>query len=114
MLGVRGEMEYLKRRDETGVLLRTSVQVPMPWARSVVVCALNYNAGGPLSIDDAETGTGWIGRYAWSGRAVDPNDAIGVIAGLRATDYHEELLGRLRYMEAALLERVTCRTPMLC
>ena len=48
--GRAGEMEYLKRRDERGVLLRSAVQVAIPWARSVVVCGLNYNAGGPLSI----------------------------------------------------------------
>ena len=47
--GRAGEMEYLKRRDEQGVLLRSGVQVAMPWARSVIVCALNYNAAGPLS-----------------------------------------------------------------
>ena len=67
--GRAGEMEYLKRRDEQGVLLRSGVQVAMPWARSVIVCALNYNASGPLSIDKAPPGTGWIARYAWSGQA---------------------------------------------
>src|SRR5882757_6795003 len=35
--GRAGEMEYLKRRDEQGVLLRSGVQVAMPWARSVIV-----------------------------------------------------------------------------
>jgi epoxyqueuosine reductase len=64
--GRAGEMEYLTRRDEQGVLLRSAVQVAMPWARSVIVCALNYNAVGPLSIDSAPAGTGWIARYAWS------------------------------------------------
>ena len=42
--GRAGEMEYLKRRDEAGTLVRSALQVAMPWARSVVVCALNYNA----------------------------------------------------------------------
>src|ERR1700730_18289639 len=67
--GRAGEMEYLKRRDEQGVLLRSGVQVAMPWARSVIVCALNYNAAGPRSIDNAPSDTGWIARYAWSGQA---------------------------------------------
>src|SRR5260370_10807088 len=67
--GRAGEMDYLKRRDEQGVLLRSGVQVAMPWARSVIVCALNYNAAGPLSIESAPSGTGWIARYAWSGQA---------------------------------------------
>jgi len=111
--GRAGEMEYLKRRDEAGVLLRSAVQVAMPWARSVVVCALNYNAGGPLSIESADAGAGWIGRYAWSGRTAEGDAASqegGVVAGLAATDYHEELLARLRKMETALLEKVECET----
>ena len=58
--GRAGEMEYLKRRDEQGVLLRSGVRVAMPWARSVIVCALNYNSDAPRSVDDAEEGTGWI------------------------------------------------------
>jgi epoxyqueuosine reductase len=37
--GRAGEMEYLKRRNEEGVLLRSGVQVAMPWARSGIVCA---------------------------------------------------------------------------
>jgi len=111
--GRAGEMEYLKRRDDAGVLLRSSVQVAMPWAKSVVVCALNYNAGGPLSIEPANVGLGWIGRYAWSGQLPDGSEKVGepgVAEGLEATDYHEELLGRLRRMEAALLERAECET----
>ncbi len=100
--GRAGEMEYLKRRDERGVLLRSGVQVAMPWAQSVIVCALNYNSAAPLSIDGAENGTGWIARYAWSGK--------GSEAGLLPTDYHDELLGRLRVVEAALRELYGCET----
>ncbi len=109
--GRAGEMEYLKRRDEEGLLLRRSVQAAIPWARSVVVCALNYNAGGPRSIDPAEAGTGWIGRYAWSGKgsAVD-GASKGVVSGLAPTDYHQELLARLKKIEAALLQKVECTT----
>ena len=106
--GRAGEMEYLKRRDEQGVLLRSSVQVAMPWARSVIVCALNYNAAGPHSIDSAPPGTGWIARYAWSGQPVaagtNPADE------LLPTDYHDQLLGRLRRVEAAVRERFPCET----
>ena len=97
--GRAGEMEYLKRRDADGALLRTSARVALPWARSVLVCALNYNAEGARSIDPAEIGAGWIARYAWLG------DAEG-----RATDYHDELLARLRKVEAALRERVACES----
>jgi epoxyqueuosine reductase len=103
--GRAGEMEYLKRRDDQGVFLRSAVQVAMPWARSVIVCALNYNATGPLSIDKAPSDTGWIARYAWSGRAAgkDPDE-------LAPTDYHDQLLNRLRHVESALRGRIPCET----
>ena len=97
--GRAGEMAYLARRDEAGELLRRSAQVAMPWARSVIVCALNYNAEGPLSIDAADAGAGWIARYAWLG------DAAG-----RATDYHTELLQRLKKVEAELHALTGCES----
>ena len=106
--GRAGEMEYLKRRDEQGVLLRSGVQVAMPWARSVIVCALNYNAAGPLSIDSAPSGTGWIARYAWSGQAAAGTSTT--TDELVPTDYHDQLLGRLRQVEAAVRERFPCET----
>ena len=121
--GRAGEMEYLKRRDDQGVLLRSGVQVAMPWARSVIVCALNYNAAGPLSIDSAPSGTGWIARYAWSGRATNPETATAKestaatgsatatnMAELAPTDYHDQLFSRLQRIEAALHERLPCET----
>jgi epoxyqueuosine reductase len=120
--GRAGEMDYLKRRDEQGVLLRSAVHVAMPWARSVIVCAFNYNASGPLSIDSAPSGTGWIARYAWSGRAASPenvasiestateNAAASPTTELIPTDYHDQLLIRLRHVESALQQRFTCET----
>ena len=104
--GRAGEMEYLKRRDDQGVLLRSGVQVAMPWARSVIVCALNYNASGPLSIDGAPSGTGWIARYAWSGQAGTDVSTDELVP----TDYHDQLLSRLRQVEAAVRERFPCET----
>ena len=101
--GRAGEMEYLKRRSEDGVLLRSGVQAAIPWARSVIVCAFNYNADAVTSIAPAPAGTGWIARYAWSGRTLDDGE-------VRPTDYHEELLGRLRRLEAAVKERVQGET----
>jgi epoxyqueuosine reductase len=103
--GRAGEMEYLKRRDDRGVLLRTGVQVAMPWARSVIVCALNYNAGGPHSIEGAANDAGWIARYAWSG-----STAATGFDDLIPTDYHDELLQRLRRVESALKQRLACET----
>lgn len=101
--GKAGEMEYLKRRDEAGRLVRGAVGIAIPWARSVVVCAMNYNVDAPKSIDEAPRGAGWIGRYAWSGRRAADGQMV-------ATDYHDELLGRLRRIEAALLLRAECTT----
>ena len=103
--GRAGEMDYLKRRRDDGLLLRSNVQAAIPWARSVIVCALNYNADAPRSIDPAREGTGWIARYAWSGRREDPTSSE-----LAPTDYHNELLTRLRSIESALCERVPCET----
>jgi epoxyqueuosine reductase len=94
--GHAGEMDYLKRRNEQGELLRSQVQAAIPWARSVIVCAANYNAPGPLSIDPAPPATGWVARYAWAGQ---PDVATGT---LRPSDYHDTLLSRLRAFEAAL------------
>jgi len=100
--GRAGEMDYLKRRDATGTLVRSSLKTAIPWARSVIVCALDYGSPQPLSIDPALPATGWIGRYAWSGLRLLDNTLI-------PTDYHVELLAGLRLLEARLLELVPCQ-----
>jgi len=92
--GRAGEMEYLKRVDDGGGLVRGSLRRAMPWARSVMVFAVNYNAQGPLSVDEAEAGAGWIARYAWSGDGEGPSD------------YHDVLLPKLKVVERELRERV--------
>ena len=46
--GHAGEMDYLKRRDEQGTLLRGNLRVAIPWARSAIVCAMSYNFAAPL------------------------------------------------------------------
>jgi epoxyqueuosine reductase len=98
--GHAGEMEYLKRADEAGDYVRGDLRRSMPWARSVLVCALNYNAAAPLSIDPAEAKAGWIARYAWSGR----EEGGG-------SDYHDVLLPKLRAIEAEIKERFAgCET----
>jgi epoxyqueuosine reductase len=91
--GHAGEMEYMKRVDEAGDLLRGDLLRVMPWARSVIVCAVNYNAAAPRSIEPSEAGRGWIARYAWSG------DGGG------GSDYHDTMLPGLRTLEAELRER---------
>ena len=94
--GRAGEMKWLKRVDTAGELIRGDLRRSMPWARSVVVCAINYNSDAPRSIDKAPSGAGWIARYAWSRR---PDDAS------RGSDYHDVLLAKLRTIEQNLRER---------
>jgi epoxyqueuosine reductase len=109
--GHAGEMDYLTDTNDCGELLRGDLRRPLPWAHSVLVCAINYNsADTPRSIDPAPSTTGWIARYAWSGRDKDPStppatekqpdpeDYLGV-------DYHDILLPRLRQVETALKQR---------
>ena len=55
--GRAGEMKYLESRDDKGRLKRASLPSIFPWARSVIVCAVNYNTTQPYS-----TGQG---RSAW-------------------------------------------------
>jgi epoxyqueuosine reductase len=83
--GHAGEMKYLEARDEHGDLKRASLARVAPWARSVVVCALNYNTAEPYSTDFHDRSRGWISRYAWS-----------------RVDYHDAVLRRLKKVEAAL------------
>jgi epoxyqueuosine reductase len=91
--GHAGDMDYLKRRDEAGHLLRSSVRVALPWARSVIVCAANYNSAQPRSIDPAPEATGWIARYACTGHAQEG----------RPSDYHKVLLRRLENLRDNLI-----------
>jgi epoxyqueuosine reductase len=87
--GRAGEMRYMQARDEQGSLKRGSLARVAPWARSVIVCAINYNAAHPYSTDCKESDRGWISRYAWS-----------------REDYHQAVMRRLRLVETALREAV--------
>jgi epoxyqueuosine reductase len=97
--GSAGEMEYLKRRNDAGELVRSSLRVAVPWAKSVIVCVTNYNVPQPLSIDPAPEGAGWIARYAWSGQP-------GADGNLIPSDYHKILLKRLERLDAALKQNL--------
>jgi epoxyqueuosine reductase len=85
--GHAGEMKYLEARDERGGLKRASLARVAPWAKSVVVCAINYNTRHAYSNQHHETDSGWISRYAWS-----------------REDYHDAVLRRLQRVEAKLHE----------
>jgi epoxyqueuosine reductase len=83
--GRAGEMKYMESRTETGELRRASASNAAPWVRSMIVCAVNYSAGRPYSMEVSDPERGWISRYAWGNK-----------------DYHEALLPRLRQVETAI------------
>ena len=87
--GKHGEMKYMEARDDAGDLKRASLARVAPWARSVVVCAINYNTAHPYSTEaETEVGCqGWISRYAWG-----------------QEDYHDAVPRRLRQVENGLRE----------
>jgi epoxyqueuosine reductase len=87
--GHAGEMKYLEARDEGGQLKRASLRSTAPWARSVIVCAINYNTAHPYSTGVDDSCRGWISRYAWS-----------------REDYHEAVMRRLRIVEGTLRDAV--------
>ena len=83
--GHAGEMKYLEARDESNRLKRASLNSVAPWAKSVVVCAINYNTAHPYSTQVQDSDRGWISRYAWS-----------------RDDYHDAVLRRLKKVEDTL------------
>ena len=83
--GHAGEMKYLEARDEHGELKRAALSRVAPWAKSVIVCAINYNAAEPYSTQVQDRSRGWISRYAWS-----------------KEDYHDAVLCRLKKVEEAV------------
>lgn len=85
--GHAGEMKYMEKRTDAGELQRASARNAAPWAKSIVVCAINYNAGQPYSTAVNDARKGWISRYAWG-----------------ACDYHDALMPKLRQVEEAVRE----------
>jgi len=85
--GKHGEMKYMESRDDAGDLKRAALARVAPWAKSVIVCAINYNTAHPYSTQaqkstpsqPGEASRGWISRYAWA-----------------QEDYHDSVLQRLQ------------------
>jgi epoxyqueuosine reductase len=94
--GHAGEMRYLEARDDAGQLKRSSLRSTAPWARSVIVCAINYNTAHPYSTQVADSERGWISRYAWS-----------------REDYHEAVMRRLRAVESWLRSQAGAESAAL-
>ena len=89
--GHAGEMKYMEARDEEGQLKRAALSRVAPWAKSVIVCAINYNTAEPYSTQVQDPSRGWISRYAWS-----------------KEDYHDAALRRLIQVEKALWGGHSC------
>jgi epoxyqueuosine reductase len=87
--GRAGEMQYMEARDESGCLQRASLGSTLPWVRTVIVCAINYNTAEPYSTQVSDAERGWISRYAWGRK-----------------DYHQAVLSRLRMVEAQLCDAI--------
>lgn len=83
--GRHGEMSYLAARTDEQRLKRAGLANVAPWARSVVVCAINYDSPHPGSIECTDASLGWISRYAWA-----------------EADYHDAVLKRLRLLESSV------------
>lgn len=94
--GRAGEMKYMETRDESGSLQRTSLRSTLPWVRSVIVCAINYNTAQPYSTQVDDPQRGWISRYAWGNE-----------------DYHEAVIHRLRVVESKLRTAAGARASEL-
>ena len=88
--GRAGEMQYMEARDESGALKRASLRTTLPWVRSVIVCAINYNTAHPYSTEVDDPQRGWIARYAWG-----------------EEDYHDAVMARLRLVENQLRNAVS-------
>ena len=88
--GHAGEMKYLEARDDSGRLKRSSLRVAAPWAKSIIVCAINYNTAEPYSTQATDPTRGWMSRYAW-GRE----------------DYHDAVLRKLRVVEKQLTDAIS-------
>ncbi|MCU1298324.1 MAG: Epoxyqueuosine (oQ) reductase QueG [Acidobacteriaceae bacterium] len=85
--GHAAEMKYMESKDRNGKLKRASLKSTFPWARSVIVCAINYNTAHPYSTEERNPQNGWIARYAWG-----------------SEDYHNAVMRRLRTVESRLLQ----------
>ena len=92
--GHHGEMKYMESRDDAGELKRASLARVAPWARSVIVCAINYNTAQPYSTEVEDASRGWISRYAWS-----------------REDYHDAVMLRLREVQERVKREIDLESP---
>jgi epoxyqueuosine reductase len=84
--GYAGEMHYLERQKPA----RLNPQTVFPGAKSVIVCAVNYNTDYPYTTHDPQRA--WISRYAWG------------------ADYHDTLQEKLRELARWIETNAASRT----
>jgi len=84
--GYAGEMHYLERQRAA----RMDPHSILPGAKSVIVCATNYNTDYPTTVSDRARA--WVSRYAW-GR-----------------DYHDTLLEKLRTLASWIEQNASGKT----
>jgi epoxyqueuosine reductase len=84
--GYGGEMKYLERQKDA----KMTPDSALPGARSVVVCAMNYNVQQPRTSYDRMRA--WISRYAWG------------------EDYHEAVNRKLQQLASWIEQNSTHRT----
>jgi epoxyqueuosine reductase len=108
--GYAGEMRYL--HDER----RQSPSYAVQGARSVIVCALNYNTSFPYStgvpdeIASQDGPRGWIARYAWND---DYHDVLGekldALTGALHKEFPEPFEARPYVDTGPVVERVAAK-----
>ncbi|MFB3815361.1 MAG: tRNA epoxyqueuosine(34) reductase QueG [Terriglobales bacterium] len=123
--GFAGEMRYMEARDGRGELKRASLASVAPWARSVIVCAVNYNTPSPVprspfpvhngcTTPDAPNHRGHRGhreepqrseRETGNGKRETEHGWISRYAWSQR-DYHEIIMERLRQVECRLRQTI--------
>ena len=110
--GRGGEMRYLEARQESGELTRTVLERVFPWARSVVVCAINYNADASGSNSSAPGPRPWLPESTPESVARVANEGTSSRKGWISRyarpvrEYHDIVMQRLRCLEGRLRETV--------
>jgi epoxyqueuosine reductase len=104
--GYAGEMRYLhdaRRADPRRVL---------PGARSIVVCALNYNTAQPYSteVPASLTPAAWISRYAWGNDYHDVlGEKLGALTNAMRAEFAEPFEARWYVDTGPVVERVAAK-----
>ncbi len=116
--GHAGEMDYLTRRTDEGVFKRSSLQSAFPWARSAVVCAMNYNTcspsavprspknSSPCPVSRPPSHTPPESRGQKSDKPEEGNGERGTVSqyAWSQRDYHDVVMAALRRVETRLRE----------